>query len=103
MHPGGGFKTAAGAQRKRARGRQVLRPAEERDARRALGVSQSAHAEAQSALAEYTYVGPTVTQKTRGYGDIVGPTIRISPGTTLTLTLNNNLPAAGFDTSALQI
>lgn len=52
-------------------------------------------------LAEYTYVGPTVTQKTRGYGDIVGPTIRISPGTTLTLTLTNNLPAAAVDTSAL--
>jgi len=51
---------------------------------------------------EYTYVGPTVTQNTRAYnGDIVGPTLRVSPGTTITLTLTNDLQAAGFNTAAL--
>ena len=53
-------------------------------------------------LSEYEYVGPSVTQNTRTFnGELVGPTISVSPGDTLTLTLANNLPAAGFDTSAL--
>ena len=54
-------------------------------------------------LGEYTYVGPGVTQKTRAFATdgLVGPTIRISPGDTLTLTLNNNLAAAAFDTASL--
>ena len=34
-------------------------------------------------------------------GDIVGPTIRVTPGQTFTVTVVNNLPAPGFDTSAL--
>ena len=53
-------------------------------------------------LAEYTYVGPTVTQTTRTYnGEMVGPTIKIKPGDELTVTLTNSLPEEGFDTSAL--
>ena len=53
-------------------------------------------------LDEYTYVGPTVTQNTRAYnGDIVGPTLRVSPGTTITLTLTNDLAAEAFGTASL--
>jgi len=51
---------------------------------------------------EYTYVGPAVTQNTRAYnGDIVGPTLRVQPGSTITLTLTNNLAPEGFNTAAL--
>jgi len=53
-------------------------------------------------LNTYTYTGPTVTQNTRAFnGDIVGPTLRVSPGTAFTITLTNSLTASGFDTSSL--
>ena len=53
-------------------------------------------------LDEYTYVGPTVTQNTRAFnGEIVGPTLRLHPGTTITLTLTNNLNPEGFNTNNL--
>ena len=51
-------------------------------------------------LAEYDYVGPGVTQRTRVYnGEMAGPTIRIKPGDTVTVTLTNNLPPETHDTS----
>ena len=34
-------------------------------------------------------------------GNIVGPTIRVSPGDTFSVTLVNNLPLAGFSTASL--
>ena len=53
-------------------------------------------------LAEGDYSGPGVVQKTRMYnGEVLGPTIKVSPGETLNITVVNNLPAPGFDTSAL--
>ena len=54
-------------------------------------------------LSEYTYVGPACTQKTRSFATdgVVGPTIRVSPGDTLTLTLSNQLAASAFDTASL--
>ena len=53
-------------------------------------------------MAEYDYVGPAVTHRTRVYNsEIVGPTIRIKPGDTLTVDLTNNLPAETHDTSGI--
>jgi FtsP/CotA-like multicopper oxidase with cupredoxin domain len=53
-------------------------------------------------LAQYTYNGVGVVQKTRAFnGGIPGPTIRVKPGDTLVLELHNDLPADGYDTSSL--
>ena len=52
-------------------------------------------------LAEADYVGPGVTQRTRLYNGGIGPTIRVKPGDILSITLNNNLPSTGLDTSAI--
>ena len=53
-------------------------------------------------MAEYTYVGPGVTQRTRAYnGALAGPTIRIKPGDTLVVTFTNSLPAELHDTSGV--
>ena len=54
-------------------------------------------------MAVYTYTGPNgVVQRTRTYnGDMAGPTIRIKPGDTLTVTLTNNLPAEPVSTDSL--
>ena len=53
-------------------------------------------------LAVRDYIGPGVTQRTRSYNDeFSGPTIRVKPGDTLTITLTNNLPAEAFDTAGL--
>ena len=53
-------------------------------------------------LDEYTYTGPDVVQDTRGFNSgLVGPTIRVTPGTTLSLTLTNNLETAAYDTRSL--
>ena len=54
------------------------------------------------AIAECTYVGPAVTQKTRCYnGALPGPTFYLKPGDTFTLTLSNQLDAETHDTSTL--
>merc|ERR1719231_1022356 len=53
-------------------------------------------------LAEGVYRGVGVEQNTRMFnGNIVGPTIRVSPGDTFTVTLKNSLPAPGFSTANL--
>ena len=53
-------------------------------------------------LAEYTYAGPGVSQRTRVYnGGLPGPTIRVSAGDTLAINVVNNLPAAAFSTNSL--
>ena len=53
-------------------------------------------------MAVYTYNGPAVVQNTRGYnGELLGPTIRVNPGDTLTITLTNSLSQEGFDTGSL--
>jgi FtsP/CotA-like multicopper oxidase with cupredoxin domain len=53
-------------------------------------------------LAEGQYEGPGVVQNTRMYnGQVLGPTIKVSPGDTLNINVINNLPTPGFDTSAL--
>ena len=53
-------------------------------------------------LAEGVYRGISVEQNTRMFnGNIVGPTIRVSPGDTFTITLKNNLPSPGFSTASL--
>ena len=53
-------------------------------------------------IAESMYTGPGVQQRTRLYnGDIVGPTIRVQPGSTFTITLQNHLTAPGFSTASL--
>ena len=52
---------------------------------------------------EYTYLGPTVTQRTRAYNaGIVGPTLRIQPGSSVTITLTNGLDARALNTGYLQ-
>ena len=53
-------------------------------------------------LAEATYSGPGVEQRTRLYnGKLPGPTIRVSAGDTFTITVVNNLPAPGFSTASV--
>ena len=53
-------------------------------------------------LAEGVFNGVGVVQNTRMYnGAVVGPTIRVQPGQTFTITVNNSLPAPGFSTAAL--
>ena len=64
--------------------------------------SSSTTVSASLTLAEATYVGPGVTQKTRLYnGEFPGPTIRVKPGDTLTVTLTNNLPVGALNTSSI--
>jgi len=53
-------------------------------------------------ISVYVYNGPAVVQNTRGYnGELTGPTIRVNPGDTLTITLTNSLSQEGFDTGSL--
>ena len=41
-------------------------------------------------------------QRTRAFnGGLVGPTLRVKPGDTLTVALTNSLAAEGFDTGSL--
>ena len=56
--------------------------------------------EVELSFAEYTYIGPQVTQKTRVYnGAIAGPTIRAKPGQTIKIVLKNDLPEAPINTT----
>ena len=53
-------------------------------------------------LAEGVYTGVGVVQNTRMYNSQpVGPTIRVTPGQTFSVTVANTLPAPGFSTASL--
>ena len=53
-------------------------------------------------MSVYAYQGPAVTQNTRGYnGGLVGPTIRINPGDSLSVQLTNGMAAEAYETGTL--